>query len=173
MASVEAVLLLFPSRATPAAQVGASSASGFAHLSVAAPSFARLISSPPATPALRHAPKHPPRQMALHHQEPAMAGTGPNTFPVAVLPTLVSAPARCSRNGSSVPSAHAAAPPHQSVAALLQATPPGIHPFPGRDRRWSALWRARTQRGGPVSGCRTPRQYCWPNCGRARAGSGR
>jgi len=64
-----------------------------------------------------HAPKPSPRQMALHHQGPVIAGTDPNTLPGAVLPTLVSAAARLSRSRPSVPSVHPSAARHQ---------PPGV-----------------------------------------------
>lgn len=53
----------------------------------------------------RHRAEQPPGRMALRHQEPAIAGTGPNILPVAVFATLVSAPARLSRSRPSVPGA--------------------------------------------------------------------
>jgi len=56
--------------------------------------------------------------MALRHQDPATAGTGPNLSPVAVFSTLVSAPARLSRNRPNCPAARVAAARHQ---------PPGVN----------------------------------------------
>jgi hypothetical protein len=68
--------------------------------------------------APHHATKPSPRQMTLGQQQPVIAGTGPNLLPVSVFPTLVSAPARLSRNRPSVPSVHAGAAHHQ---------PPGVN----------------------------------------------
>jgi len=62
-------------------------------------------------------PEQSPRRMTLHHQEPARAGIGPNTLPVAVFSTLVSAPARLSRNRPGVKSPHASA---------ARPQPPGV-----------------------------------------------
>jgi hypothetical protein len=84
----------------------------------------------------RHRPEQPPGQMAFRQQRPVIAGPGPNIMPIAVLPALVSAPARLSRRRPSVPSAHRGAARRQSPGVnywrpvFCGWCDPGRHPRP-------------------------------------------
>jgi len=131
----------------------------------APPSFYLSACPPPPLPGRQrkrrdpphHAPKQPPCQTALRHQEPAVASTGPNMLPVAVLPTLVSAPARLSRNRPRAPDAGVAAarhrPPGVKSKTATTGTPATAPPSPCPpggplvERPWTALGRARRRLG--------------------------
>ena len=96
----------------------------------------------PSAPSFDLSACLPPHQAALHHREPVTAGTGPHLSPLAVLPLLVSAPARLSRSRPSLPSAHrGAAARHQppgvnySCGIFCGWRDPGRRPWPRGSRR--------------------------------------